>query len=170
MNNAETVEDTHKEQTKEDHMAGAAAPHPVGVGVGTALGGALAGSLAGAVAGPIGATIGAVVGGVAGGFGGKVVADSMDPRVELAYWETNYCLQNYYEPNLPYSEYQPAYMLAIDGFRPNFSFEECEADLRQRWETENPNRKLRWENARQVMQDAWQRRLLNMSDLASAIK
>jgi hypothetical protein len=32
MNNPETVEDTHKEQTNEDHMAGAAVPPPVGVG------------------------------------------------------------------------------------------------------------------------------------------
>lgn len=41
MNNSETVEDTQKEQTNEDHMSGAAVPHPVGVGVGAALGGAL---------------------------------------------------------------------------------------------------------------------------------
>ncbi len=97
------------------------------------------------------------VGGVAGEVGSNAVADAFDPKDELAYWETNYCLQNYYEPNLPYSEYQPAYLIAIGEFRPNLSFEECEAKLRQRWETENPSLKLPWESAREVMQDAWQR-------------
>lgn len=97
------------------------------------------------------------VAGVGGEIGSKAVANAIDPKVELAYWETNYCLQNYYEPNLPYSEYQPAYLIAIDEFRPNLSFEECEAKLRQRWETENHNLKLPWESARQVMLDAWQR-------------
>lgn len=97
------------------------------------------------------------VGGVGGEIGSKAVAIAFDPKVELAYWETNYCLQNYYEPNLPYSEYQPAYLIAIGEYRPSLSFEESEAKLRQRWETENPNLKLPWESARQVMQDAWQR-------------
>lgn len=97
------------------------------------------------------------VGGVGGVIGSEAVANTVDPKVELAYWETNYCLQNYYEPNLPYSEYQPAYLIAIDEFRPNLSFEDSEAKLRQRWETDNPKPKLPWESARQVMQDAWQR-------------
>lgn len=129
----------------------------MGTGVGAALGGAAAGAVAGAVAGPVGAAVGAAVGAVAGGFGGKQVAESIDPTVELAYWKENYRSRPYYDATLPYSEYETVYRFAAENYRKDCQFNDCESDLRARWEKTNPRSKLTWENAKLAMQDAWHR-------------
>ncbi len=141
----------------EDPISGAAGAHPVGTGVGAALGGAATGALAGAVTGPIGAAIGATVGAIAGGYGGKAVAESIDPTVELAYWEKNYATRDYYDSELEYADYEPAYRMAVEHYSENGRFEDSVSDLRKRWESQNRNGKLSWDKAKQVMQDAWHR-------------
>ncbi len=152
MPRTKAVEETQNDLSKNDDSLGKANARPGVEELGLVLGNAAAGT-----ASEPKPTVGPVAGGVVEDCDVPAVAYSLDSASELAYWEKNYCNQNYYEPNLPYSEYQPAFIITIDGFRPNGSFEDCEADLRQRWEMENPNRQLRWENARQVMQDAWHR-------------
>ena len=105
---AKPKSDTRKELLNEDPISGAPGSHPVGTGIGAALGGATAGAAAGAAGGPIGAVVGATVGAVVGGYGGKAVAESIDPTVETAYWRENYRTRSYYEPNLPFEDYEPA--------------------------------------------------------------
>jgi len=150
-------EETKKEVRNEDSISGALGSHPVGTGVGAALGGAAAGVVAGAAAGPAGAAVGLVAGAVAGAYGGKAVTEFIDPTVELAYWESNYHTRDYYDPNLPYEEYEPAYRFAVENYRADCRFEDCEPDLRGRWRVDNPHSKLSWDHVKRPMQDAWQR-------------
>ncbi len=152
-----TKRETREELRNEDPISGAAGAHPVGTGVGAAFGGTAAGAVVGAIAGPIGAAIGATAGAIAGGYGGKAVAESFDPTVELAYWKKNYTTRQYYDSELEYADYEPAYRMAVDHFSQNSRFEDCAPDLRKRWESQNRNGKLGWDNAKLVMQDAWQR-------------
>lgn len=149
--------ETHEELRNEDPISGDSGSHPVCTGVGAAIGGAAAGALAGAVGGPVGAVVGAAVGAVAGGYGGKAVAESIDPTVELEYWKDNYRTRPYYDSTVPYSEYESAYRFGATNYRADCKFDDCETDLRTRWESDNPKSKLTWENAKLAMQDAWHR-------------
>jgi hypothetical protein len=150
-------DDVRKELQNEDPITGQAGSHPVGTGVGAALGGAVAGAAAGAVGGPVGAVVGAAAGAVAGGYGGKAVAEAIDPTIELDYWQKNYTTRNYYDPNLPFETYEPAYRTGWESYDPNASFAEREAEIRRRWEAENRNSKLTWNQAREAIHDSWQR-------------
>lgn len=154
---AKAKKETRADLRNEDPISGEAGAHPVGAGVGAALGGAAAGAAAGAVGGPVGAVVGAAVGAVAGGYGGKAVAESVDPTVETAYWRDHYQDRDYYDSQLDYSEYEPAYRFAAENYRADRKWNECEGDLRKRWEAEHPQSKLSWDNAKRAMQDAWTR-------------
>ena len=148
---AETVE----ELRNEDPLSGEAGAHPLGTGVGAALGGAATGAVAGSVSGPVGAAIGAAVGAVIGGLGGKAVAESIDPTVELSYWETTLSERAYYDPAYTFADYEPAYRLASGRFDISRSFEEVEDGLRSDWEVVKAKSRITWEQARAAMRDAW---------------
>lgn len=149
--------ETVEELRNEDPLSGEAGAHPVGTGVGAALGGAATGAIAGTVAGPIGAVIGAAVGAVVGGLGGKAVAESIDPTVELAYWEKNLVGRSYYDPAYNFSDYEPAYRLASERYDAARRFEDIEAGLERDWESVKAHSRLTWLQAREAMYDAWQR-------------
>lgn len=153
VRNNETIE----ELRNEDPLSGEAGAHPVGTGVGAALGGAATGAIAGTVAGPVGAVIGAAVGAVVGGLGGKAVAESIDPTVELAYWEKNLVGREYYNPAYNFSDYEPAYRLASERYDATRKFEDIEESLRRDWDSVKANSRLTWEQARLAVRDAWLR-------------
>ena len=163
VRNSETIE----ELRNEDPLSGEAGAHPVGTGVGAALGGAATGALAGTVAGPVGAVIGAAVGAVVGGLGGKAVAESIDPTVELAYWEKNFAGRPYYNSSYTFADYEPAYRLANQRYDASKRFEDLEAGFQREWESVKASSRLTWEQARQAMHDAWQRMTGNCDSTGS---
>lgn len=150
-------DESAKDLRNEDPITGEPGAHPVGTGVGATIGGAAAGAAGGAVAGPVGAIVGAAVGAVAGGYGGKAVAENIDPTVESAYWRDNYRTRSYYDPDIDYEVYEPAYRTGWEAYDPSATFEEREADLRSRWESENRDSGLGWDRAREAMRDSWSR-------------
>ena len=142
-----------------DPLTGAPGAHPVGVGLGTAAGGMAAGAAAGAVAGPVGAVAGAVVGGIVGGLAGKAAGEALDPTAEDAYWKQNYQNESYYDSQLKYDDYSPAYRTGYNG-RARLgarSFEDVESDLHADYERSKGNSKLSWEHAKQATRAAWNR-------------
>ena len=142
-----------------DPISGEPGAHPVGVGVGAALGGAAAGAAAGAVGGPVGAAVGAVVGGVAGGYAGKAAAEGIDPTEEEAYWEENYSSRPYYDEEVAYDEYAPAYRFGWEA-RSRFAdrpYAEVESELQRDWEESERSEQLEWERAQPAVRDAWDR-------------
>ena len=143
----------------EDPITGAPGAHPVGAGVGAAVGGAATGAVAGAVAGPVGAAVGAAIGGIAGGLAGKQIAEEVDPTVEAAYWEQAYRDRPYYDDEVAYDEYAPAYRYGWESRvqYPDRSWEEIESDLQQNWDTRRDHSTLDWERAQRATRDAWER-------------
>lgn len=150
-------DETRKDMLNEDPITGEHGSHPVGTGLGAAAGGAVAGAAAGALGGPVGVVVGAAVGAVAGGYGGKAIAEAIEPTLESAYWSENYQTRSYYDSDLGYDVYEPAYRTGWESYDPSSSFAEREAELRRRWEAENPNSRLSWQQAREAMHDSWQR-------------
>ncbi len=143
-----------------DPLTGEAGSHPVGTGIGTALGAAAAGAAAGAVAGPIGTVAGAIIGGVAGGLAGKQVAEQIDPTVESAYWEKAYPSRPYYDREVAYDAYEPAYRYGWES-RSRYAdrdWHDVEDDLGRDWDGYRADQSnLSWDRARQATQDAWER-------------
>jgi hypothetical protein len=153
------VRDFVKEDHNEDPLSGEHGAHPVGTGAGTAIGGAAAGAAGGALGGPVGAVVGAVVGGVAGGLAGKAIAESIDPTIEYGYWEAEYENRPYYDKDVDYDTYAPAYRHGWEGRarHADRTYDEAEADLRREWEESEFKDKLDWEKARPATRDAWHR-------------
>src|SRR5690606_33353341 len=141
-----------------DPVTGAPGSHPVGTGVGAAAGGAATGAVVGTVAGPVGTAVGAAAGAVVGGLVGKAVAEAVDPTAEDAYWQEQHSRQAFTQGR-PYSDFRDAYRSGYTGFAElggsGVRFEDREAELRQRYESDYP--KLSWENARPASRAAWQR-------------
>lgn len=142
-----------------DPLSGAPGAHPVGVGVGAAVGGAAVGAGAGAAAGPVGAAIGAVVGGVAGGYAGKVTAEAIDPTAEEAYWAENYADRPYFDENVPFEEFAPAYRHGWES-RSRYAdrrYDEVASELQRDWEASEHRSQLEWNRAQPAVRDAWDR-------------
>lgn len=91
--------------------------------------------------------------------------EGIDPLKEGAYWRENYHNKPYYtaeligEPDLDYDrDYNPAYKLGYTN-RPNYppetSFEDAESDLSAKWESFKDQSRLKWEQAKHAVKDAW---------------
>ena len=141
-----------------DPITGAPGSHPVGTGIGAAVGGAATGAAVGTVAGPAGTVVGAAIGAVVGGLAGKGIAEKIDPTREDAYWRENHTRQTFAK-NRPYDDFAPAYRVGYEGFGEygyaGKSFDESEAELRRRYEAQNPT--LAWPEARPATRAAWDR-------------
>lgn len=151
----EFVEEDHNE----DPISGEHGAHPVGTGAGAVAGGAAAGAAAGAVGGPIGAAVGVVVGGIAGGLAGSAIGEKIDPTVEYGHWKGEYANSPYYDKDVPYETYAPAYQHGWEG-RARYedkTFEAAEPDLRREWEETDYHSALGWDKARHATRDAWHR-------------
>lgn len=143
-----------------DPISGAPGAHPVGVGVGAAAGGAT-GAAIGMAGGPVGAAVGAAIGAVAGGLAGKGVAEAVDPTAEEAYWRDRYQSEPYYESDLTYDDYAPAYRTGYTGYSTyglgGRDFESAQADLQQDYEKNRGASRLDWGKAQNASRAAWDR-------------
>jgi hypothetical protein len=107
----------------------------------------------------VGAVAGAIVGGIAGGLAGKAAGEALDPTREDAYWKDNYKNESYYDSNLSYDDYSPAYRVGYMG-RSRFAdqnFDDVESDLRADYERDKGSSKLDWDRARAASHAAWNR-------------
>ena len=138
-----------------DPITGEPGAHPVGTGIGAA-GGAAAGAAVGAAGGPVGAAVGGVVGAVVGGLAGKGVGEAVNPTEEAAFWRDNAVETPYYsDARTTYSDldydrdYDAAYRVGYENrgaYDANTRFEDVESDL-----------KVKWEQAKFAVRDAWNR-------------
>ena len=142
-----------------DPISGAPGSHPVGVGVG-GTGGAMAGAAVGSLLGPIGTLIGGTVGAIAGAAAGKGVAERLDPTGEAEYWQAEYSKRAYYDSRYTYEDYSPAYRYG-DEVRAQYAGrrwdDSLENDIRQGWEKAKANSRLKWEEAKDAVRDAFDR-------------
>ena len=127
-----------------DAITGEPGSHPVGAGLGAAAGGA---------------AVGAVVGGVAGGLAGKGIAEQIDPTREDAYWRDEYPNREYYDEQVSYDTYAPAYRYGWESRARHVdrTWSDVEPELQQDWETNRGSSGLKWDKARHASQDAWAR-------------
>jgi hypothetical protein len=149
-----------------DPITGAPGAHPVGTGVGAAVGGMAAGAAtiaagaaAGTVAGPIGTLVGAAAGAVVGGLAGKAAAEHFDPTVEDAYWRENFQRESYYQKDMTYDDYAPAYRTGWEARtqHPGSRFEDVESDLGRSYESGRGKSRLGWEHGKHAARAAWDR-------------
>ncbi|MBA4107919.1 MAG: hypothetical protein C0485_19475 [Pirellula sp.] len=154
-----TTEPVGGKDSNRDAITGEPGSHPVGAGLGAAAGGVAAGAAAGALGGPIGAAVGAVIGGVAGGLAGKGVAEQIDPTREDAYWRDEYANREYYDEQVTYDRYAPAYKYGWESRAKyaNRNWADVEPQLQQEWDKNRGASDLKWERARLASQDAWTR-------------
>ena len=154
------AKDIKTKDENRDPITGAPGAHPVGTGVGAAVGGMAAGAAAGTVAaGPVGTLVGSVAGAVAGGLAGKAVAEHFDPTAEEAYWRDAYATEPYYQSEMTYADYDPAYRLGWES-RARYSgrrFDEVEKDLGRDYESRRGNSRLSWDHAKHATRSAWDR-------------
>lgn len=103
--------------------------------------------------------LGAGVGSASGGLAGKVVAETLDPTFEDAYWRTNFANLSYVDSNAPYIRYRSAYRTGYEGRiqHPGKKFEEVEPVLQRNYEAARGDSALSWEKARPAARDAWDR-------------
>lgn len=109
--------------------------------------------------GPAGAAVGAVVGAVVGGLAGKGVAEAIDPTAEEAYWRDRFQSESYYDRDLTYDDYSPAYRAGYIG-RGTYAgrdFDNAEADLRRDYEKDRGSSRLEWDRAKNATRAAWDR-------------
>jgi len=132
----------------------------VGAGVG-GVGGAAAGAAIGTAVMPgVGTAVGAIVGAVAGGAGGAAVADYVDPAEEVKYWKENYPSRPYYDKEVKFKEYQPAYRYGVEAASryPDKDFDEIEKRLSRNWSNYRGEQStLGWSKARDAARDAHER-------------
>ncbi|MEO8755661.1 MAG: hypothetical protein ABI624_23605 [Casimicrobiaceae bacterium] len=159
MNTTKELRRDSDEAANRDPLSGAPGAHPVGTGIGAAAGGIAAGAAAGAVAGPVGALAGAVVGAVVGGLGGKAIAEHYDPTVEEKYWRDTYTSEPYYQKDLAFDDYAPAYRLGGEahGRYGDARFDEVESDLADDYERLRGESRLDWNDAKNATRAAWTR-------------
>ena len=143
--------------------------HLAATGAGT-LGGAAVGATLGAVGGPPGALVGGAIGGIVGGLAGSDIAhkEHVDPlEREDHYWRESYLQKPYYQdsrnhyPDLDYDrDYQNAYRLGYESrmrLQPETRFDDVEHDLQTQWEQFKGESRLKWEEAKFAVKDAWNR-------------
>src|ERR1044071_4578019 len=109
------VTETPARDANRDPITGAPGAHPVGTGVGATGGGAAGAAIGAAVGGPVGAAVGLAAGAIAGGLAGKGAAEAVNPTREDAYWRDNYSSQPWYDRNMNYDDYSPAFRTGYEG-------------------------------------------------------
>ena len=161
-----------------DPITGAPGSHPVSTGLG-AVGGLTAGIVVGSVAGPLGTAIGGAIGTVVGGFAGKGIGEAVNPTAgevvfgdliaqqanaspslsaDELYWQRAFITEPYYDRNLSYDDYAPAYRAGIvDRLNNNRSWDDASNSLHVIWNRNKGKSRLGWDEAKQAMRAAWYR-------------
>ena len=132
--------------------------HNLGKGLG-AGGGAMAGAVVGSAGGPVGAAAGAAIGAVAGGAAGKGMAHAVNHDREDAYWRGAHIHEPYYNPELSYDDYAPAYRMGWES-RARYdggTFEQYEPAFRNDWDVVKGDSRLEWADAKHAARAGWDR-------------
>lgn len=159
---------------------GAAAGGATGIGAAIAVGAAT-----GSVAGPIGTAIGIIAGAVVGGYVGKGIGEKVDPTEDDNYWRENHKGRPYVKSNYDYDrDLSPAYKYgavagmgvgddydrplntpdttsgtaAVAGSTGSRRFEDYDNDFRSGWDKVKGKSSLAYEDARDAIRDAFDRR------------
>ena len=161
-----------------DPITGATGSHPVSTGLG-AVGGLTAGIVVGSIGGPLGTAIGGAIGTVVGGIAGNGIGEAVNPTAEEVmfgdliaqqanaspnlsademYWQRAFITEPYYDRNLSYDDYAPAYRAGIvDRLNNNRSWDDASANLHAIWNRNKGKSRLGWDEAKQAMRAAWYR-------------
>lgn len=147
------ADDKAKKDVGDDEPHAGTAPSETGMGA--AFDASAKGAMMGAAAGPVSAIVGAAAGVIVGVLSGNRIAESIDPAIEIEHWRESFPTRDYYDPNLPFTDFEPAYRLALENFRSDCRFEDLENVLRSQWNAEQADNRLSWFVAKLAMQDAW---------------
>jgi hypothetical protein len=91
----------------------------------------------------------------------------INPTAEDAYWRQAFRDEPYYQPELGYEDYSPAYRVGYTGpLRREGSFLSLESVLREDWERVKGRSRLGWDQARLAAGAAWARATEHSEDLA----
>jgi len=132
----------------------------VGTGVGVAGGAAAGAGIGTAILPGVGTAIGAGIGAIAGGLTGNVVAEAIDPSEEEVYWEGEYKNRPYYQQNVTYDQYRPAYRYGVEAANKHRApFTEVEKRLNRNWPKSRGESSLTWSKAKGAIADAYERTL-----------
>ena len=154
--------------TNPDPITGAPASHPGATGIGSASG-AATGAALGAIGGPVGAVIGGIAGAAVGGGVGHSIGEAHDPS-DAAYWKNEYKNRPYFNKSANYDrDVAPAYhygsslhsqsaVQAQQGSTSGSTFNRLEERARREWDKVRGQSSLSYEEARNPIQDAFERR------------
>lgn len=90
---------------------------------------------------------------------GNQIDGAIEWESENDYWRKNYPSRPYYKSTTEYGVYEPAYHYGTDAYRKyeGKRFEEIEGDLKAGWEKLKDKSSLTWEQAKDAVQDAYNR-------------
>lgn len=96
-------------------------------------------------------------------------SEPLDPSAEELYWQRAFITEPYYNKDLTYDDYGPAYRAGIKDRMSNGtrSWDEAENSLQTEWERSKGASRLSWEDAQHATRAAWYRtdNALSGSDL-----
>ncbi len=148
-----------------DPITGSSGSHPIGTGIGAASG-AASGAAVGAIGGPIGAIIGGISGAIVGGLIGHGIGEAVDPT-EDEYWREEHTDRPYYAEGRSYEDYEPAYRLGYNAADANVGDNKqirqyddaVDSQLREHYGKYRGDSELEWDEAREAVREAYQRRM-----------
>jgi len=84
--------------------------------------------------------------------------DEDDRTAVSRYWRDRFPEEPYYAEGEHYEDYEPAYLAGHEARVRDFerAYEQVEAELRQRWETDKGSGTLAWSKARHAVRRAWE--------------
>jgi len=153
---AERVKKADAKAMNRDPITDSPGSHPIGTAFGT-TGGAVAGALIGSIGGPGGSAIGGVVGAIVGAAAGHAVGEAVYPTAEETHWRDAYSKEPYFNANLDFSDYAPAFRAGYmyRSAYPDRPWEVAEAELKSVWENNRGTSRLSWLEAREAVLAAW---------------
>lgn len=125
--------------------------HVLGAGTSAVAGGAVGALVGGLVGGPAGAALGAVAGTAAAAVAGHKTAEALDPRGDLGHFEQIHRTMPYYISGMEWSDYAPAYRLALD----NHAASPDLASLEATWARDPQGSRLVWSEVVPVIEHTW---------------
>ena len=78
---------------------------------------------------------------------------------EDMYWKSKYADEEYYQKDMTYDDYQPAYRFGHESRTRHAGrkWDEIEPDMGSEWEKVKAKSKLQWEHAKHAVKAAWDR-------------
>lgn len=93
---------------------------------------------------------------------GRVPNDGVPRQAVSDYWRDRYSSEPYYDNQLFFDDYEPAYQLghASRADQITRAYEELERELETRWANERGKSRLEWQQARHAVRRGWEEALL----------